>query len=62
MTELEQLVTWLNRIGVEYVIKKYDDGDQWVIAEPYEDNFFIGLGVWFDEHECAKVDSGQFSW
>lgn len=60
MTELEQLVAWLNRIGIEYTIKRRADGCTEVFGEQgYE---ALGIGVIFDEHECAKVDSGQFSW
>lgn len=60
MTELEQLVAWLNRVGVEYEIFSYLDGVK-VIAVG-DERKVNGFSVIFDPHECAKVDSGQFSW
>lgn len=61
MTELEQLVAWLDRIGVKYSINKFNSGSSFVVCNSNESDL-VGLRLWFDEHECAKVDNGQFSW
>lgn len=56
MTELEQLVQWLDRVGLEYEILSYLDGVKEVVVGD------DGFSIIFDSHECAKVDNGQILW
>lgn len=55
MTELEQLIAWLDRVGASYYTVDHDDVATIVFIgdDPYESN---GVMMEFDKYENVVVD------
>lgn len=59
MTDREQLVDWLSKIGVDYTVSLFDGGS--IVETEYDSNSPYIL-VAFDKLGRAKVDGGFLVW